>query len=250
MHNEIESVIDTAARIVFEARRVFVLTGAGISAESGVPTFRGGGNTTVWRGMQFEVLSSKQMVESNLPLVWEWFDYRKGVVGECRPNAGHVALARAQANQRFGSFTLVTQNIDGLHVAAGSDPVIELHGNIHRARCSRCGTLRELSDLPHGGRPPICPGCGSPMRPDVVLFGEMLPEEAIRTAQRDASSCDVCLVVGTSGLVYPANELPRVARSSGASVIEVNPEETVLTNSCDISIRANSAEALPRILPA
>ena len=129
MHNEIENTINAAARIISESRRIFVLTGAGISAESGVPTFRGGGDTTVWRGMPFEVLSSRQMVESNLPLVWDWFDYRKGVVGECRPNAGHLALARAQAHRGLESFTLVTQNIDGLHAAASSlldDPAARL----------------------------------------------------------------------------------------------------------------------------
>ena len=250
MSNEIENAIAAAADRISKARHVFVLTGAGISAESGVPTFRGGGDSMVWRGMPFEVLSSKQMVESDLPLVWEWFDHRKGVVGECRPNTGHVALARAQVHPGFESFTLVTQNVDGLHDAAGSVSVIELHGNIHRARCSRCGSIRGLSDFPGGIRPPECPVCGSPMRPDVVLFGEILPEEAIFEAQRGAVGCDVCLVVGTSGLVYPANELPRVAGASGACVIEVNPEETVLTRGCDISIRMNSAEALPRILPS
>jgi NAD-dependent deacetylase len=236
------------SKILEGRRRIFVLSGAGISAESGVPTFRGGGTSTVWRGMPFEVLSSKQMVETNLPLVWEWFDYRLGIVGDCQPNAGHVAIANAQESGRFDEFTLVTQNIDGLHKAAGSPAVIELHGNINEARCLGCRHITNLNEIPKEERPPVCPQCGDPMRPNVVLFGEYLPADAIASAQAKAAECDACLVVGTSALVYPANELPMIARRAGALLIEVNPEETVLTGECDVSLRQNSAEVLPEIL--
>src|SRR5215204_1307484 len=156
------------------ARRVFVLTGAGVSAESGVPTFRGGGQTAVWKGMPFEVISSAGMVRSNLPEVWEWFDYRRGVLQSCRPNPAHETLARWQT--RFSQFTLATQNVDGLHTEAGSRGVLELHGNAWRARCLNCGGREDVREKPVGVRPPACRTCGGQMRPDVVLFGEMLPE--------------------------------------------------------------------------
>lgn len=236
---------DTTARareLVEGADRIAVLTGAGISAESGVPTFRGGGKSLVWRGMPFEQLSSAAMVRNDLPLVWEWFDYRRKAVGKCVPNAGHLALAAAQISGNFHQFQLITQNIDGLHAAAGSSGVIELHGNIWRTRCTVC---ERLDDLTEGERPPKCPACGAPMRPHVVLFGEFLDAENVERAREAAASADVCLVVGTSGLVYPANELPHLTRASGGKVIEINPEETVLTNRADISIRAKSAAVLP-----
>lgn len=242
-YNRTEAARDALA----SAKRVLVLTGAGISAESGVPTFRGGGGAAVWRGMPFEQLSSAEMVESDLPLVWEWFDYRRNVVGKCGPNPGHLAIAAAQNSGRFGAFALVTQNIDGLHAAAGSGEFMELHGNINRARCLSCGFLQDLDSIPEDERPPVCPECFDSMRPDVVLFGEGLLAENIYRARDAAENCDVCIVVGTSGVVYPANELPLIARRSGAVVIEINPEPTVLTPLCDISIRSASAEALPKI---
>ena len=153
-----------------EAQRVLVLTGAGISAESGVPTFRGGGNTAVWKGMRFDVISSAEMVERDPPAVWEWFDYRRNFMGSILPNPAHYEIARWQ--ERFAEFTLVTQNIDGLHQKAGSREVIELHGNIWRARCTACGTAYSMVQE---RRPDACFECGDSLRPDVVLFGEMLP---------------------------------------------------------------------------
>jgi NAD-dependent deacetylase len=244
MHENDIEIVKAALR---EARKVFVLTGAGISAESGVPTFRGGGTSTVWRGRPFEELSSAGMVEKDLPLVWEWFDYRRGVVGECVPNAGHRALAEVQKSGRFSEFSLVTQNIDGLHSAAGSTGVIELHGSLHHARCLSCGSLRNLAEVPADERPPVCPECFDSMRPNVVLFGENLSVDSVSFARGKAESCDVCLVVGTSGLVHPANELPLIAKRAGAFVVEINPEETVLTSMCGASVRASSSEAVPNI---
>jgi NAD-dependent deacetylase len=236
---------DLARSILADARRVFVLTGAGVSAESGVPTFRSGGKSLVWRGMPFEKLSSAETVRTDLPLVWDWFDYRLDVLKDCKPNAGHFALARAE--DRFELFTVATQNVDGFHREAGSDDVIELHGSIRRARCTRCEVSRPYADIPKSERPPVCTACSAPMRPDVVLFGEMLDPDAIMSARASAMSSDVCLVVGTSALVYPANEFPRLAGSSGARLIEINPEPTPLSPLADVVLRGPSAEILPSI---
>jgi NAD-dependent deacetylase len=224
------------------ARGVFVLTGAGVSAESGVPTFRGGGGAAVWKGMPFDVISSAGMLARDLPAVWEWFDYRRGVLKDCLPNAAHRTLARWQ--DRFESFALVTQNIDGLHAEAGSREVLELHGNVRRARCLSCGWAEDLRRL-GGGRPPVCRACGEPMRPDVVLFGEMLPAGVFEVAADAASECDVCLVVGTSAIVYPAASLPSAARRAGAYLVEINPEPTPLSALCDVTLRGPAGEMLP-----
>ncbi|MET0649032.1 MAG: NAD-dependent deacylase [Pyrinomonadaceae bacterium] len=225
------------------ARSVFVLTGAGVSAESGVPTFRGGGDTAVWKGMPFEVISSAGMLRSNLPEVWEWFDYRRGVLGHCRPNPAHDAIARWQ--ERFPSFTLATQNVDGLHAEAGSRGVLELHGNVWRARCLKCGGREDLREKSSGVRPPVCVECGGQMRPDVVLFGEMLPERVWISAAAGAAACDVCFVVGTSAIVYPAAGLPFAAAEAGAFLVEVNPEPTPLSEACDVTLRGAAGEVLP-----
>ncbi|HEX5875573.1 MAG TPA: NAD-dependent deacylase, partial [Pyrinomonadaceae bacterium] len=225
-------------RLLAEASRVLVLTGAGVSAESGVPTFRGGGNTTVWKGMPFDVISSAEMVERDLAAVWEWFDYRRGFMKEIEPNPAHREIARWQ--DRFAEFTLVTQNIDGLHQKAGSREVIELHGNIWRARCTVCGSSFE-SPSNHDA----CWECGSALRPDVVLFGEMLPPGAFEFAAGRALHCELCLVIGTSGLVYPAAGLPELAKSAGAYVCEINPERTPLSDLCDEVITGKAGEVLP-----
>jgi NAD-dependent deacetylase len=227
------------------ARRVFVLTGAGVSAESGVPTFRGGGGTAMWKGLPFEVISSAAMVERDLPAVWEWFDYRRGVLGHCQPNPAHLALARWQG--RFEGLTLATQNIDGLHAAAGSRDVLELHGNIWRARCLRCDARADLRSLKEQERPPGCPECGDPMRPDVVLFGEIVPADVYSLAAERAAECELCFVVGTSALVYPAAGLPLVARRAGAYVVEVNPEPTPLSEVCHEVLQGRAGEILPTL---
>ena len=225
------------------AKRVLVLTGAGVSAESGVPTFRGGGNSAVWKGLPFDVISSGAMLERNLPAVWEWFDYRRDVLRALEPNPAHHAIASWQ--ERFAELTLVTQNVDGLHQRAGSRNVVELHGNIWRARCTVCRLVHEIPI--EGKRPETCDECGNTLRPDVVLFGEMLPPGAFEFALERASSCELCFVIGTSGLVYPAASLPEVAMSSGAFVCEVNPEPTPLSDFCDEVIMGKAGEVLPRI---
>lgn len=228
-------------RRLASAERVFVLTGAGISAESGVPTFRGGGNSATWKGLPFDVISSGAMLERNLPAVWEWFDYRRDVLRSLEPNAAHRAIADWQ--DRFADLTLVTQNVDGLHQRAGSRNVVELHGNIWRARCVVCRLTHEIPFA--GARPEACRDCGNALRPDVVLFGELLPQGAFELAAERASRCEVCLVIGTSGLVYPAASLPEVAKSAGAFVCEVNPEPTGLSPLCDAVIQGKAGEVLP-----
>src|SRR5215510_9434963 len=222
------------------ARRVLVLTGAGVSAESGVPTFRGGGNTAVWKGMRFDVISSAEMVERDLPAVWEWFDYRRNFLQELTPNPAHYEIARWQ--ERFAELTLVTQNIDGLHQKAGSLEVIELHGNIWRARCTACRTTYSMVQEK---RPDACFECGDSLRPDVVLFGEMLPPGAFEFAAVRASQSELCFVVGTSALVYPAAGLPEIAKAAGAYVVEVNPERTPLSSLCDEVLTGKAGEVLP-----
>jgi NAD-dependent deacetylase len=227
------------------ARRVFVLTGAGVSAESGVPTFRGGGDSTVWKGMPFYKISSAEMVVRDLPEVWAWFDYRRGVLASLRPNPAHETLARWQ--DRFDEFTLATQNVDGLHRAAGSREVLEIHGNVWTARCAECHARADVRVLDATVRPPACDVCGAPMRPDVVLFGETIPASVFQRATMRAARADLCFVVGTSALVYPAAGLPEVAKRAGAFLVEINPEATPLTELCDVSLRGRAGEILPRL---
>ena len=236
------SISDELRRRFAEARRVLVLTGAGVSAESGVPTFRGGGNTAVWKGMPFDVISSGRMLERDLPAVWEWFDYRRGVLESLEPNPAHRELAHWQ--DRFPDFTLVTQNVDGLHQKAGSRNVVELHGNVWRARCIVCGLKHDMSK---SARPDACPSCANAMRPDVVLFGELLPPGAFERAAAKASTCELCFVIGTSALVYPAAGLPEIARSAGAYLCEVNPERTPLSDLCDEVLAGKAGDVVPRI---
>jgi NAD-dependent deacetylase len=229
-----------------KARRVFVLTGAGVSAESGVPTFRGGGQTAVWKGMPFDVISSAEMLARDLTAVWEWFDYRRDSLRDLRPNPAHLTLAGWQ--DKFERFRLATQNVDGLHHAAGSRDVLELHGNIWTARCTRCDARASVRE--EGGareRPPRCRACGGAMRPDVVLFGEMLPAGVFEQAAEDAARCDLCFVVGTSSLVYPAMRLPEIAHAAGAYTVEINPEQTPFTARCDAAIQGRAGEVLPQL---
>jgi NAD-dependent deacetylase len=225
------------------ASNVLVLTGAGVSAESGVPTFRGGGNTAMWKGLPFDVISSAQMVQKDLAAVWEWFDCRRSVLSGLAPNRGHEVIAKWQ--DRFSTFTLVTQNVDGLHQKAGSRQVIELHGNIWRARCISCSARFQIPG--DGPRPTDCQTCGDHLRPDIVLFGEMLPSGAFELAAQKAAECELCFVIGTSALVYPAAGLPHIAKSSGAFVCEINPERTALSDSCDVALTGKAGEILPML---
>jgi NAD-dependent deacetylase len=241
--SERASISESLRERFARARRVVVLTGAGVSAESGVPTFRGGGGAAVWKGMPFSVISSAGMLQRDLAEVWAWFDYRRGILQSLAPNPAHVALARWQSH--FEDFTLVTQNIDGLHQRAGSRDCIELHGSIWRARCAGCGARQDLRDEPESARPPACLECGDALRPDVVLFGEMLPAGAFERALEKAESCDLFFVIGTSAVVYPAAALPEAARGAGAYTVEINPESTPLSDLCDEVINGRAGEILP-----
>jgi NAD-dependent deacetylase len=240
MESQTASPISAELRRRFNsAARILVLTGAGVSAESGVPTFRGGGNTAVWKGMPFDVISSAGMVERDLQAVWEWFDYRRDLLKAVKPNAAHVTIAGWQ--HRFPDLTLVTQNIDGLHQKAGSHDVIELHGNIWRARCVTCSMTSESNE--HRA----CVGCGDHLRPDVVLFGELLPTGAYDRAADAALGAELCFVIGTSALVYPAANLPVMAKRAGAYVVEINPEETPMSDFCDEVLIGKAGDILPLI---
>ncbi|MBI3649545.1 MAG: NAD-dependent deacylase [Acidobacteria bacterium] len=239
--NELQTMFDNA-------RRISVLTGAGISAESGVPTFRGGGDREMWtwRGKHVSELSSAELMATNPQLVWEWFDYRRTMLLEAKPNAGHLALADWE--RRCEDFTLITQNIDDLHRAAGTLNLLELHGNIWRARCLRCSSTFEARDCPLEQNPPLCLGCGNAARPDVVLFGEMLSEGIYERAEEASARADLFFVIGTSAVVYPAASLPITAKQAGAKVIEVNPEATDISFMVDVTLLGKAGELLPQFI--
>lgn len=228
------------------ARRVAVLTGAGISAESGVPTFRDA-QTGLWARFKPEELATPEAFRRNPKLVWEWYAMRRQKVGAVAPNPGHVALAAMET--RIPQFTLVTQNVDGLHQRAGSRNVIELHGNITRVKCFDEDALVEAW-AETGEVPPRCPRCGGWLRPDVVWFGESLPPAALTAAERASETCEVFLSIGTSSVVYPAAGLPLAAAEAGATVIEVNPDATPLTARADYSLRGPAGVVLPALAAA
>jgi NAD-dependent deacetylase len=221
---------------------IAVLTGAGVSAESGVPTFRGPGG--LWHSFRAEDLATPQAFRRDPRLVWEWYDWRRGLIAACRPNAAHLVLAEIE--QRVDEFTLITQNIDGLHQSAGSQRVVELHGNIWRLRCTReCRPAWEDRRVPLDPLPPACPVCGASARPDVVWFGESLPATALDAALAAVRRCRLMLVIGTSALVQPAASLPLLALQHGAHVIEINPEPTPLSAVVHEAIREPAAVGLP-----
>lgn len=228
-------------RVLRSAQRIAVLTGAGVSKESGLPTFRDA-ESGLWAQYRPEDLATPQAFERNPQLVWEWYAARRLKAGEVLPNAGHYALAKMEQYVPF--FTLITQNIDGLHQRAGSKNVIELHGNITRVRCSVCNERFEEWEQPETGVPP-CPKCGAKLRPDVVWFGEMLPLRALNQAMEAAQTCQVFFSIGTSGLVEPAASLPHMARLAGAIVVEVNIQETPLTPYAAYFLQGKSGEVLP-----
>jgi NAD-dependent deacetylase len=220
---------------------VAVLTGAGISAESGVPTFRGEGG--LWRNFRAEQLATPEAFRRDPALVWEWYNWRRGLIDSCAPNAAHATLAEMEA--ALPDLTLITQNVDGLHQAAGSRNVLELHGDIWRMRCTGCGRVSEDRRVPLPEIPPRCPECGALLRPDVVWFGESLPLEVLDAAWAAAARCRLMLVVGTSAVVQPAASLPIVALRNGARLVEVNPAETPLSAHAHETLRGPAAEVLP-----
>ena len=238
--------LDAARERLSGVRRLAVLSGAGMSAESGVPTFRDA-QTGLWSQFDPTQLASAEGFRADPPLVWRWYAWRRELVARVQPNAGHRALA--QAAGRFDRLRVVTQNVDGLHQRAGSRDVIEIHGNILRSRClDECGVRYDLpEDLP-AGEPPRCPGCGGWLRPDVVWFGEPLDPSQLGAAEGAITGAEALLVVGTSGLVYPAAGLPLRARRAGRRVIVVNPQPTEIDSVADVVVTGAAGVVLPALL--
>ena len=233
-----------AQQLLAGASGVTVLTGAGVSAESGIPTFRGAGG--LWRNFRATDLATPAAFARDPKLVWEWYDWRRGLVAAAEPNPAHRALAAWQ--DRFPRFTLITQNVDGLHERAGSRDVLRLHGSLWRTRCTNCGVEAENHEVPLAKIPPHC-ACGGLLRPAIVWFGEGLDEAVWHNAEQAARNAQVFLVAGTSAVVYPAASLVPLAKRAGAAVIEINAEETPATELADDSIRGSAGEILPQLLP-
>lgn len=226
------------------AQRVVVLTGAGVSAESGVPTFRDA-QTGLWSKFNPEELATPRAFRRNPRLVWEWYEYRRKLVAGAKPNPAHAALALME--KLFPEFHLITQNVDGLHQRARSKNIIELHGNITRTKCFDEGTIvsnwSETGDVP-----PKCPNCGGLLRPDVVWFEEPMPEKETALAIQCSRQCDVFFSIGTSSVVFPAASLPFEALESGATVVEINPESTPLTSKADFVLAGPAGLIVPHLL--
>lgn len=225
------------------AKSIMFFTGAGISAESGIDTFRGKGG--LWNKMSAQELASFDGFMKNPNLVWEWYQYRRNIVRETEPNSGHKVIADFE--KHFDEVTVVTQNVDNLHKRAGSNNILELHGNIERNFCMNCKTFYGVEKFLESEEVPKCESCGGMIRPDVVWFGEMLPQEIFSEAEKKASESDVCFIVGTSAVVYPAAYIPISAKEAGAILIEINIEPTNITNQVDYSLMGKAGEVLPKI---
>jgi NAD-dependent deacetylase len=244
LESESVHIPESLVAAVRDARSIAVLTGSGVSAESGVPTFREA-QTGLWARFDPQELATPEAFLRDPRLVWEWYAWRRKLVDAAAPNPGHEALA--QLERTVPRFVLITQNVDGLHRRAGSQNVVELHGNIRRSRCSREGDVVEpRSD--DADVPPSCPRCGASLRPDVVWFGESLPPDALSEAFDAAWSCDLFISAGTSGLVQPAATLPFEALNAGAVVVEINPSNTPLTRHVDHSLYGRAGAVLPALV--
>ena len=238
-HRDIPDALITALR---DARHVCILTGAGVSAESGVPTFRDA-QDGLWAQYEPQDLATPEAFLADPVLIWRWYRWRRDLVAAADPNSGHYAIA--QLAELVPQTTLITQNVDNLHQRAGSDGVIEFHGNLFDSRCSSCNTpavADESLELP------TCPACGSNLRPGVVWFGESIPEVALNESCAAASDCDVFLSVGTSSLVYPAAGLANLALENGALVVEINPDPTMHASNFDIAIAGKSGRVIPELI--
>lgn len=243
--------IDEVRRRLADAASVVVLSGAGISAESGVPTYRGAGG--LWKNFRAQDLATLEAFDRDPALVWGWYRNRRRALLDCKPNPAHRALAAAAENPER-ELIVITQNIDGLHTIAGLANPLEIHGNIWREKCVRCRYRVDRTSDYNARRvpaedapPPKCPGCDDLLRPDVVWFGEQLDPLLLDSAFRAAEACDVMLVIGTSCEVHPAALIPLVARKAGACLVEVNLEPTPLTNRCDASIFAPAGQTVPEL---
>jgi NAD-dependent deacetylase len=225
------------------AKRLVVITGAGISAESGVPTFRGANG--LWGRYRAEDLATPQAFLRDPRLVWEWYDWRRQLISEKKPNAGHLAISAMEG--LFAKFLLITQNVDGLHRKAGTRKLIEIHGNLWRVRCMDEGKISSNNEVPLRKIPPRC-GCGALLRPDVVWFGESLSERDVYDSHMALRECDFLLVVGTSAVVQPVASFPTIARNGGSFIVEINVEPTPISEWVDESILGKSGRILPQLL--
>ena len=234
-------MFDNVSQELINSKKIVFVTGAGISQESGIPTFRG--KDGYWRKHDPMKLATIDAFFDNPNLVWEWYEDRRNNILSVKPNGGHFAIADIE---KFRDVVVLTQNIDNLHQRSGSTNVLELHGSIIRIKCTVCNFSDNITQS-FESLPPKCT-CGNILRPDVVWFGEELPQNIWKNAMKEASTCDVMIIVGTSLAVSPANTLPIYAKQNGATLIEVNPEKTVMSNNMDLSIQATSATILPKIL--
>lgn len=245
-----ESLIRQAASLLANARRLVVLTGAGMSKESGITTFREA-QDGLWASYDPQQLATPQGFRTNPTLVWEWYQYRLGLVEQAEPHAGHLAVAALE--ERLPGVVVITQNVDGLHARAGSRDVLELHGSIRRFKCQRGHGGMSMADLAgQKDSPPHCPrpGCNALVRPDVVWFGEQLNSSIIQRAFTESEACDVMLIIGTSGVVYPAASLPQQAWNRRARIIEINPVRSELTDLAHIFLQGPAGHILPMVLTA
>lgn len=236
------SLLEARSRIA-SARAVTILTGAGISADSGVPTFRG--TDGLWRNFRAEDLATPEAFERNPRLVWEWYSWRRELIATKQPNEAHVAIASLES--RRPDFWLITQNVDGLHRLAGSSKLSEIHGNIWMVRCTACDAVTENHQVPLSLLP-YCGLCGGLLRPHIVWFGESLREEDLARCAKQLNNCDVLLVIGTSGVVYPAAGFASIAKQAGALVIEVNLDQTPQSDLVDMSLRGRAKDLVPLLL--
>lgn len=238
-------MIEKAIEILNSSKSLFILTGAGISAESGIPTFRG--TDGLWKNYSATDLATPEAFEKNPELVWEWYHWRQGIILKAEPNPAHFAVAELE--KKFNNFLLLTQNVDNLHRRAGSKKVLELHGNIFRARCLSCGRIvhhqiepgKEINNLPK------C-DCEGLLRPDIVWFGEQIPQDIWQASLEFLSTADTSIICGTSGIVWPAAAIPEMAKKNRAKIIEINLEPTPISSIVDVSILGKAGEILPQII--
>jgi len=239
---DVTACIERAARLLRKSSNVVVTTGAGMSKESGIPTFRDAPNA-LWKDYDPQQLATREGFRRDPALVWRWYADRRAMIAGARPHAGHMALAEMES--MFARFILITQNIDNLHRSAGSTNLVELHGNIFRFKCFDNDHPVEAPEAVD--EPPTC-ACGSLVRPAVVWFGEILDDSDLARSFEALESCHAIIVVGTSGLVYPAAGFAAAARSAGAAIVEINPEETTLTAQADVFVPSTAGSALPMLV--
>jgi NAD-dependent deacetylase len=235
-------LFETITNKLKDAEKIVFVTGAGISQESGIPTFRG--TDGLWRKYDPMQLATIDAFYDDPKLVWEWYEERRKNILQAKPNPGHFAIAELE---KYKKVTVLTQNIDGLHQRSGSTRVLELHGSIIRIKCTVCSYKDNITSS-FNELPPKCKSCNNILRPDVVWFGEPLPQDVWNQAISEANSCDVMIIAGTSLVVSPANTLPVYAKQNNALLVEVNPEETIMTFEMDFSLKMTSAKALPNLI--